>query len=251
MEELDIAIKASIESGKILQKYFRKTLKPEWKADQSPVTIADKESERKITSIIKDYFPEHNILGEEYSYKETDSEYKWIIDPLDMTRNFIRHIPFYSNFIALEKKGKVIMGVINMPEIKTMAYASIGKGTFVNGKRAKVSNIKKLEDSYILNGDVNEKGTEPYTKEIFTLINKCKYNRGYADGLGYIFLVQGHADIVIDRPKPWDIAPAKIIVEEAGGKVTDFKGKDTIYEDNSIATNKILHDEAIRILADK
>src|SRR3989338_694152 len=108
MKELDVAIKAARESGKVLMNYFNKNIKAEKKTDNSPVTIADKESEKKIVSIIKKDFPNHNFLCEEFEYKKTSSPYKWIIDPLDGTRNFVRANSIFGSFIALEKNGKVI-----------------------------------------------------------------------------------------------------------------------------------------------
>ncbi len=248
MKELNIAIKAAMASGDILKKYFRTNVKFERKPDATPVTIVDKESEKKIVSIIKKYFPEHNILGEEFSYDKTDSEFKWIIDPLDGTKHFIRGVPFFSNFVALEKRGKIIVGVIYMPELNILAYASLGKGSFVNNKKVKVSEIENLKEAFVVHGDIDEKNTEPYTKNISSLINSCWHNRGYGDALGYILLAQGYVDIVLDNPKPWDVAPAKIIVEDAGGKVTDFEGKDTIYSGYSVATNRKLHNEVVKIL---
>src|SRR3989338_6966442 len=150
MKELQVAIEAAKESGKILGKYFRTNLKVERKPDMSPVTIADKESERKIVSVIKKYFPDHNFLGEEFSYKKTKSEFRWIIDPLDMTKNFIRGIPFFSNFIGLERKGKIIAGVISMPAMGILAYAGLGKGTFINGEKAEVSAKNVISGALLL-----------------------------------------------------------------------------------------------------
>ncbi len=248
MKELKVAIEAAKESGKILGSYFRTNLKVHTKADQSPVTKADKESEKKIVSIIREHFQDHNILGEEFSYKKTNSEFKWIIDPLDMTKNFIRGVPFFSNFIALERKGKIIAGVISMPAMNILAYASYGKGSFVNNKKVKVSKIKDISEAFMVFGDIDARGLAPYEKQFFDLINKCKFSRGYGDALGYILLAQGYVDVAFDRPKPWDIAPGKIIVEEAGGKVTDFAGNDTIYSGNSIATNGMLHDIILEVL---
>ncbi len=249
MDYLQVAIKASLESGKILRKHFKRGVKPLNKSDGSPVTIADKESEKKIVSIIRAHFPDHNILGEEFTYEKTDSEFKWIIDPLDMTKNFFRGVPFYSNLIALEKKGKVISGVINLPEINMLAYATIGKGAFVNGKRAHVSKTKALDQSFIVFGDIDKHATAPYTRGTFDLIDMCRFNRGYGDALGYVLLAKGNVDIMLDRGKPWDVAPGKIIVEEAGGKFTDYSGNDTIYgKGPSIATNGILHNRALKLL---
>ena len=121
MKELKAALEASKASCEILMKYFEKGVKADIKGDKTPVTLADKQSEEKIVSVIRENFPEHNFLCEEFSYKQTDSEYRWIIDPLDMTRNFVRSIPFFSNMIALEKNSKIVLGVIAMPAIGTVA----------------------------------------------------------------------------------------------------------------------------------
>ncbi|MDI6721254.1 MAG: inositol monophosphatase family protein [Candidatus Aenigmarchaeota archaeon] len=228
MKELDVAIKAARESGKILNRYFRKSLKVDRKRDATPVTIADRESEKKIVSIIRKSFPDHNFLG---------SEFTWIIDPLDMTKNFVRGIPLFSNFITMEKDSKIIAVAYAM---NIMAYAAVGKGTFVNGKKAKVSNIKDMSDAFVVFGDVHEEGTRPYTSQFFEVINKCYYNRSYGDGLGYILLAQGDVDIFLDRGKPWDVAAGKIIIEETGGR-------DTIYSSSIIATNRRLHEAVLNI----
>jgi histidinol phosphatase-like enzyme (inositol monophosphatase family) len=251
MKELQVALKAAKESNKILNYYFTKKLRVYTKTDQSPVTNADKTSEKKIVAVIKKHFPDHNILGEEFSYKKTDSEFKWIIDPLDMTKNFIRGIPFFSNFIALEKNSKIVVGVISMPAMGILAYAESGKGTFINGKRVKTSDTNDISKAFVVFGDIDNKGLTPYNEQFHDLINTCAYNRGYGDALGYILLAQGMVDIVFDRPKPWDIASGKIIVEEAGGTITDFEGRDTIYSGSSIATNGKLHDDVIKILKSK
>ncbi|MBI2543481.1 MAG: inositol-phosphate phosphatase [Candidatus Aenigmarchaeota archaeon] len=247
MKELEVAIKAAKESGKILSKYFRTNLKVDRKSDKSPVTIADKESENEIVSIIKESFPEHNFLGEEFSYEKTKSEFTWIIDPLDGTKCFVHGLPFFGNCIGLEKNGKIVAGVINMPEMGTLAFAEKSGGTFVNGKKVKVSDVGTLEDAYVVFGDVDELFRNNYGNRFLQLLGKCQGHRGYADTLGYILLAQGYVDILIDGPKPWDVAAAKIIVEEAGGKFTDFEGKSTIYSDHTIATNGKIHKNVVDI----
>lgn len=250
MKELEVAIRAAKESGKILQKYFNKGIKINKKPDKSPVTIADKESEKAIILIIKKYFPEHNFLCEEFKYKKTNFPYRWIIDPLDGTRNFVRGMPFFGNCIALEKDGKVIVGVINMPALNLFAYASLGNGAFVNGKRIKVSKINKIEDAFLCFGSI-ENYLRLYKNQFYNLIKSCHGHRGFGDTLMFLLLAQGNVDIVLDMVYPWDIAAAKIVIEEAGGKMTDFKGKNTIYSTNCIATNGKLHNEVLKIFYKK
>jgi|SRR3989338_617618 len=245
--ELNIAIEASKESAKVLMHYFKKDIKIARKPDRSPVTIADKKSENKIVSLIKGQFPSHNFLGEEFSYKSTNSGCKWIIDPLDGTKNFVRGMPFFGNCIALEKDSKIVAGVINMPALNLLAYASAGNGSVINGRAVRVSDTRKIEESYVSFGNIENFFNSRYKKQFRDLIKKSDSHRGFGDTLGYLLLAQGSADIVLDFAKPWDVAAAKIIIEEAGGKITDFNGIDSIYSGHSIATNGKLHDLVVDI----
>ncbi|HLC64589.1 MAG TPA: inositol monophosphatase family protein [Candidatus Nanoarchaeia archaeon] len=249
--ELKIAIKAAKESGKILNSFLHKDVRVKKKSDNSPVTIADKESEKKIVSIIKNHFPDHNILAEEFAYNKTDSRYKWIIDPLDGTRNFMRRIPFFGNSIALEKAGKVVVGVINMPAMNLLAYAEAGRGSFLNGKKIRVSDVDEIRNSFLSFGNVDRFYQHGYSKQFSKLVNTCYSHRGFGDVLNYVFLAQGLVDIVVEFAKPWDIAAAKVIVEEAGGNLTDFNGNDSIYSGNSLATNGKLHGKGLAIMRAK
>ncbi len=252
MKELNVAIKAAKEAGKIINRYFDSNLKVEIKADNSPVTVADKEAEKKIVSVIKKHFPDHNFLGEEFTYQQTDSEYKWIIDPIDGTKNFIRKVPFFGTFIALEKNNKIITGVVHLPKMNILAYATKGKGCFINGKKAKVSRISRLEDAFFVYGDIDEYYSKNYDKELMKMVAKCARHRGFGQQWGCIFLAQGSVDVDLNlKAKPWDVAAQKIIIEEAGGKLTDIEGKDTIYSGDYLATNKKLHEEVLSIFRER
>lgn len=247
-KELKIAIKAAKEAGKILNKYFKKNIVIERKSDKSPVTIADKEAEKKIVSIIRKHFPDHNFLCEEFSYEKTDSEFKWIIDPLDGTKNFVRGLKDFGTLIGLEKNGKIVIGVVNLPAINLMAYAAKGKGTFLKGKKVKVACTKQLSESYIEIGDINRMKRKHRDKQLLDLVSRCERHFLSGGPAFYVKIAEGLIDIYVeDGIKPWDIAAGKIIVEEAGGKLTDFEGRDTIYSGNAIATNGILHDGVVKM----
>jgi histidinol-phosphatase len=249
MKELEVAARAAKEAGKILMKHFRKDVKVERKSDKSPVTQVDRECEKKIVSIIKKSFPSHNFLGEEFKYPDTGSSYKWIIDPLDGTRNFIRGSDIFSSFIALEKSGKIILGVVNMPAMGLFAHAALGKGAFLNGKRLAVSGTNELKNAFLSFGDI-KKFLSDYESGFKKLVNSCEYNRGYGDALHYLLVAQGSWDIAIEFVHPWDIAALKIIIEEAGGRVTDLHGKDTIYSGHALATNGALHGKALSAIGE-
>ena len=246
MKELKVALMAAKEAGKFVKESFSKNFKIYTKKDSSPVTDIDRKTEKIIVSRIKKYFPNHNFLGEEFSYKKTGSEYKWIIDPIDGTKQFIRNIPFYGTSIGLERKGRIIAGVINLPSMNMLCYAAKGKGSFVNGKRIKVSNKSKIEDSYVTFGDLTRLMEMGYTRNFLNIVKKCNSHRGYGDLLGFLYLAQGKTDFFIDTNKPWDVAAAKIIVEEAGGKMTDLNGKDSIYSGHTIASNGKFHDKIVQ-----
>lgn len=249
MKELEVAIRAAKESEKIINRYFDSSFRVERKADKSPVTKADKDAEKKIVSVIRKEFPDHNFLCEEFSYEKTDSEFTWLIDPIDGTKDFVRRVPFFGTFIALKKKNISIAGVVNLPKLGILAYAAKGKGAFVSGKRVKVSNIKKIEDSFLVFGNINKLYKQGYGSQLFQLAAKCERHRGFGQQLGTIFLAQGHVDINIETASnPWDLAAPKIIIEEAGGKVTDFEGNPEIHSGNYVATNGKLHEEVLKIL---
>lgn len=249
MKELKVAIKAAKEAGKIINGYFDSNLKVEKKADNSPVTIADKETEKKIVSIIRKHFPDHNFLGEEFQYQHTDSKYKWIIDPIDGTKNFVRGVPFFGPCIGLEKKGEIIAGVIYIPKINLFGYASKGKGTFINGKKVRTSKISNLANSYFIFNAPKTIQKDGLWDNFSKLILKVDSSRSTGSPMSYLFVAQGSADIFLDgKVSPWDVAAPKIIIEEAGGRFTDFNGKDTIYSGNALATNGLLHDEVLEML---
>lgn len=248
MRKLDVAIKAAKESGKILKKYFGKNFNVYKKADNTPVTDVDRLVEKAIVSTIKSYFPKHNFLGEEFKYKKTDSEFKWIIDPIDGTKQFIRKLPFYGTSIGLEKNGRIILGVIYLPYFDLLGHATLNNGAFINNKRINVSKVNKIENAFVTFGDINNIAKIKHIGNFLKLTQNAAASRGFGDVYGYMMLAQGNIDVFVDVVSPWDLAAAKIIVEEAGGKMTDFEGNDTIYSGNSITTNGNLHNEVLKIL---
>ncbi len=248
MKELDVAIKAVKKAGEIMMGYYKKSYSTYTKDDLSPVTGADRECERTVVSIIKRHFPDHNFLGEEFKYEKTNSPFCWIIDPIDGTKVFIRKMPYFGCSIGLEKEGELIVGAIYVPMMEMLAYASKGHGAYINGKKVRVSDKRKIGDSYLIFGDIHKLYDKGYGDKFLSLARKCNGYRGYADLMGLMFVAQGSVDIMlIESHGPWDVAAAKIIIEEAGGKMTDFKGKNSIYSGESIATNGLLHNEVLKI----
>ncbi|MCK5043278.1 MAG: inositol-phosphate phosphatase [Candidatus Aenigmarchaeota archaeon] len=246
-------LKTGLEAAKkaediIMQHYDSGKLDTELKDDMSPVTIADKEAEKIIIETIRSRFPEHSILGEESGRDRNDSEYLWVIDPIDGTKNYMRKIPIFAIEIALMKDGEVIMGVSNAPVLKELLYAEKGKGAYLNGRKITVSGTKELDKAYLCFG-----GLKHFKKRLDNLIRfseSAMACRGYGDFFGYHLIAQGKIDVMIDcHTNIWDIAAMSIIVDEAGGKFTDIEGNQVTEKiDSALATNGIMHDEVLRIL---
>ncbi len=247
-EETKIAIQAARAAGMVARKYFSKGVAVEKKSDNSPVTIADRECEKKINGILEKRFPDYSLLGEESGFADKNSECKWIVDPIDGTREFISGLPFFGTLIALEEKGKVVLGVAYMPLLEKLAFAEAGKGAFVDGKKARVSKTTDIEESLVMYGSLKNFFRKGFGEKILDIL-KVSRSKNISSVYSSFLLAEGIADASIESiGYPWDIAAAKIIVEEAGGKVTDFCGNDSIYNGNYVASNKLIHEKIIEVL---
>jgi histidinol-phosphatase len=240
---LEVALKAVKEAENIINKYYSNDIEATLKPDQSPVTIADKESESVIRKIIKENYPDHNILGEEEEDLNNNSPFTWIIDPIDGTKNFMRKVPLFATQLALVKDGKVILGVSNAPVLSELVYAQKGKGAYLNDKKISVSNISELDKSYMSHGGIKYFDKEGLMDNLLNLGRETLAQKGFGDFWNFHLLAQGKIDIVLEaKTKIWDIAALSLIVEEAGGKVTDFSGQPINMNTTSIiATNGRLH----------
>lgn len=246
---LDFAIKTVKKSNSITLKYYDKKVKFHLKENLSPVTVADIKCENFIISRIKEKFPKHSILAEEYGAAVNETEFKWLIDPIDGTKNYMRKYPFWGTLLALEYNGEVILGVISMPYINEFIYASKGKGCYYNNKKSMVSKIRLIKDSYLINGGLDYILTEPYRNNFLNLAGQTSYIRGFGDCHGHSFIINGRAEMMVDpHVSPWDVAPVKICVEESGGRFTDLKGNNTIYSGSALVTNGKVHDAVLRVL---
>lgn len=248
---LHVAFEAAKKAEKIILKYYKEDIEVDIKGDLSPVTKADVKAEKEIIDTIQSQFPSHGFLGEESVQDIRNEEYLWIIDPIDGTKNYMRKIPLFATQIALVKDGELILGVSNAPALKELMYAEKGSGAYCNGHRIRVSTIKDLNKSYMLFGGVEYFEQHNSFKNLVSLINNTQGHRGIGDFWSYHLLAQGKVDIMIEaQTKIWDIAAVKIIIEEAGGKVTNIKGGQVDLNTNSIlATNGNLHQTVLDYLS--
>ena len=246
-ELLDFALDAVWQAGRITLGYFQTAVSVEKKADNTPLTIADQQAEQKLRELISARFPEHSIKGEEYSDSETDSKYTWIIDPIDGTKSFVSGVPLYANLLALMDGEKALIGIMNFPALNETIYAVRGGGCFWNGRKAHVSTTENLKDAVLLTSGLN------YFKDkqaAWDRLLKATYiQRTWGDAYGYALIATGRADVMTDPAMAlWDIAPLQVIMEEAGGTLTDWQGEPTIYHEECIATNGRLLGQVLEII---
>ncbi len=259
-QHLDVAIAAAKAAGEVILPYFRTALQIETKADQSPVTVADRAGEQVIVEMLRQHFPDHGVLGEEFGAQPGSTDARWIIDPIDGTQNFIRGIPFFGTLLALEQAGEITVGVVHAPAQGDLLYAAKGLGAFADGERLRpaptqsrqrlaVSTITDLAQATLLHGSLDLMLRDGHWAGLTRLVQATRRQRGFGDYFAYTFVCRGQAEVMLETNiKPWDVAPLKILVEEAGGRFSDFTGATTIYSGNAIVSNGHVHDAVLTLL---
>jgi len=242
-------IRAAEAAGEVAMKYYRGGFEVTIKADQTPVTQADREAEQAIKAILRRAYPDHGFLGEEFG-EEGPKERRFIIDPIDGTKNFIRRVPIWAVLIGLEEAGQVTAGVVLNPASGEMLWAHRGDGAWDRDGRLRVSDCGRLDEATVLHSDLHLLRQGSHWDAFLRVVDGCRRSRGFGDYYGYGLVASGKAEIYLETDlKPWDVAPVKILVEEAGGRLTDFSGTPTIYGGSVLATNGRLRDPALRTLA--
>jgi histidinol-phosphatase len=242
---LETAWRAARAAGDIALRYYRTGFDVTLKADLTPVTQADRDAERAIVDILGRAFPGDGFLGEEFG-EQGGTGRRWIIDPIDGTRNFVRRIPVWAVLIALEEEGEITLGVILNPVTDELYWARRGLGAWLGETRLRVSDVADLADAHLLHAGLALLRDRGYWDGFVRLVDATSRQRGFGDYLGYTLLAEGKAEVYIEADlKPWDLAPCKLLVEEAGGCFTDFEGRPTIYTGTALATNGRLHDTVL------
>ncbi|MCK5491653.1 MAG: inositol monophosphatase, partial [Candidatus Omnitrophica bacterium] len=236
----ETAVLAAKEAGKIHKKYFNQKFEINTKGTPFDlVTVADIEAEKKIVEVIRGYFPSHNFLGEENNYDKTDSEYKWIIDPLDGTNNFAHSLPIFCVSIALAKNDELLLGIIYDPLRDELFYAEKNKGAFLNEQKISVSDIDKLAGSLLITGFYYDRGKDMMETldkiRQFLQLNITGVRRLGSAALDLCYVACGRASGFWEYVlSPWDFSAGKLIVEEAGGNVTGRFGETVFLEKSYI-----------------
>ncbi len=249
--ELEAAIEAAREAGRLQLRRFRRRQAVEQKADDTPVTATDRESEALIRRRLEAAFPGCGFLGEEGGETATASAVRWIVDPLDGTKKYVRGLPFFGPCIALERDGELQLGVMYLPAMKELFWAERGAGAFLNGQPIAVSSTPTLDRAYVVRGNEMEFFGRGWNASIMAVAAATYHDPGFLDLYSYASLACGRIDaIVMVGEAPWDIAAASVIVEEAGGRLTDFQGRRTVNSGVSVTSNGLLHDALLALLRD-
>jgi histidinol-phosphatase len=243
-KELAIGLEIARKAGELALRIGEGNLAVESKADESPVTIADRECEKLIVAELQTAFPEDGLLGEEGASRESSNGRRWIIDPIDGTRDFIRGTGAWSVLIGLEEHGSVVAGFAYFPATGEMFSAARGEGAFHDGKRVKASAIRKKSDALLCCNGLGYMHRYPFAPELLLWMSEFWTVRSMGGCLDAMLVATGRADAWMEsQAKPWDLAPLKIIAEEAGCVTFDFDGNDTIYGGNYVICVPALADE--------
>lgn len=248
-EILEFALDTAWQAGRITLGYFQTELATERKADNSAVTIADRQAEQRIRQLIQQHWPDHGIIGEEYGNLNADAEYTWTVDPIDGTRSFISGVPLYSTLLALLDGERPLVGVAHFPALNETIYAVRGEGCYWNGRRARVSSIDKLEDAMLLTSGLDYFQNQVKADAWRRMMDVTHAQRTWGDAYGYILVATGRAEIMVDPGMHlWDTGPLQVILEEAGGTFTDWRGNATIHAGESIGTNGALFEQVMDLV---
>lgn len=245
---MEAAVSFAEEAGRMTLEYFRGEFDVEHKADKSFVTIADRETEAHLRTLIEARFPADGILGEEHGEIRPGAHRRWILDPIDGTFSFVHRVPLYGVLIGVEEDGEPLVGVVNMPALDEVAAAARGEGCFWRGQPARVSDTSELSEALLIATDKYYGRSFP-SDGLARLIQAAGPVRTWADCYGYVLVATGRADVAVDPVMNiWDCAPLLTILEEAGGRFTDWRGRRTIDGGNAVASNGRLHDRVLEVL---
>lgn len=246
LELLDFATTLAQEAGNVTLKYFGRIVDFEAKEDGSPVTVADQEAERLIRGRIKSRYPSHAILGEEYGESNAGARIRWILDPIDATRSFMRGVPLYGVLIGIEVDEASAVGVAHFPPLGETVAAGRGLGCTLNGNPCRVSNVSRLEDAVVCTTDVERLLSRPEGEGWRRIQQRAAFSRTWGDCYGHALVATGRIEAQVDPVMaPWDAGPFLTIASEAGGKFSTFGGDPTVHGGSGISSNGILHEKVI------
>jgi fructose-1,6-bisphosphatase/inositol monophosphatase family enzyme len=243
-KELDVCRRISEQAGRLALENQTRGFEAETKADASPVTTADRANERLMSKLLEEAFPEDGILGEEGASRPSRSGRRWIIDPIDGTRDFVRGIPTWSVLLALEAEGEVVVGACNLAPLGELYSAAVGTGTFRNGSPVRVAPAKTPEKALLCLTSFTNVARQEFAPRLIPWMSRFWAVRSMGGCMDAMAVVAGRADAWLElEAKAWDLAPLKILAEEAGARFFNLDGGSSIYGGNCVITIPSLETE--------
>jgi len=249
-EYVEFAVQTAHEAGRLTLGYFRTELQPEMKADDTPVTAADRKAEELIRARIERRFPGHRIVGEEFGTTGSDASAPcWWIDPIDGTKAFVRGVPLYGVLIGLEIEKRIVAGAAYFPALDEMLYAADGSGCFLNGRRCRVSSAPSLARSTVSFTNAASFKAAGRDAAWQRVLDVAYHSVGWSDAYGHALVAAGRLELMLDPiMNPYDCGPFPVILREAGGYFGDWSGNETIYGNEALSTTRDLLPEVLRLI---
>ena len=244
-EELAFANELADLAGEIGLGFFGGTFEVRLKPDRTPVTEADVAIEAAIREAVKGTFPDDGVLGEEGG-AEGEGHRRWIVDPIDGTKNFADGVQIWSNLIALAVDDEPVVGVVNVPALGERYEARTGGGARLNGDPIHVSRADRIPGAFMVFAGMDDWLSGDYAAGVQALISDARRNRGFGDAWGHCLVARGSADVMVELElATWDFAALKVLIEEAGGRMSQFDGSPLVHGGTVLSTNGQLHDEVV------
>jgi histidinol-phosphatase len=249
-EWLQLALEACDAADALAMAHFRREVATRRKPDRTFVTEADQAIEREIRRRIQARFPDHGLVGEEYGEDASDAPTRWYIDPIDATHNYIRGIPVFATLLAVEHEGELQVGVMSAPAMRERWFAWRGGGAWNRGadgeRRISVSGIAELGDAQLVYGSGPDARASGLLPGFDALLESVWRTRGFGDFWCYALVAEGAAEVTLEAgAHPWDLAAPAVLVEEAGGRVSDIDGSRRIDAPSFVASNGLVHEAAL------
>ena len=249
-ELLTAAESLAIDAGELVLGYYGGRIAHEDKVDGTPVTAADRGAEKMLRERIGTLFPDHAVLGEEYGESNAGARVRWVLDPVDATRSFMRGVPLFGVLIGIEVAGEPVVGIANFPAMGEIVAAGRGLGCRWNGEPCHVSATDSIEESLVLTTDVENVLSRPEGPGYRLLQQRASLSRTWGDCYGHCLVATGRAEVMVDPEMAvWDAGPFPVLMSEAGGKFTSLDGVSTMHGNSGVSTNGRLHEEVLRVLA--
>jgi histidinol-phosphatase len=244
-EELAFANELADRAGEIGLGFFGGSFEVRLKPDRSPVTEADVAIEETIRGAIRERYPEDGVLGEEGG-SEGSGRRRWIVDPIDGTKNFADGVQVWSNLVALAVDDEPVVGVVNFPALGERYEASTGGGARLNGVPIHVSRADRVSRSFFVFAGMEDWLEGAYAAGVQGLVREARRNRGFGDAWGHCLVARGSADVMVELElATWDWAALQVVVQEAGGRMSQFDGSPLVHGGTVLATNGVLHEEIV------